>query len=112
MYTLISRLYEKLGLDCPDNDPMLVVDDEFCIYFIESSEGIEMSCPFLPFPQDIAILQSALQLSYSGPVIFGTDAENATLIATIRLTGERTDDSLVEGMEQLIRTVRSFPHLI
>ncbi|KML19419.1 type III secretion chaperone protein SigE [Leclercia adecarboxylata] len=108
MYTLLSRLYEKLGLDYPEDDAMLVVDDDLHIYFNESSEGLEMSCPFLPLPQDTAILQRALQLSYSGPVIFGTDADNTTLIATIRLPAESMDDSLVAGMEQLIHSVSQF----
>ncbi|MFP2422676.1 type III secretion chaperone protein SigE [Pseudescherichia vulneris] len=108
MYTLLARLYEKLGLESPEYDAMLIVDDELHIYFTESSEGLEMSCPFLPLPQNTTILQRALQLNYSGPVIFGADADNTTLIATIRLPVDSMDDSLVAGMEQLIHSVRQF----
>lgn len=108
MHSLLSRLYEKLELDYPEDDAMLVVDDDLHIYFNESSEGLEMSCPFLPLPQDTAILQRALQLSYSGPVIFGTDADSTTLIAVLRLPVESMDDALVAGMELLIHSVRQF----
>lgn len=108
MHTLLSRLYEKMGLDYPEDNTMLVVDDDLHIYFNESSEGLEMSCPFLPLPQDTAILQRALRLSYSGPVIFGTDADNTTLIATIRLPVESMDDFFISGMELLIHSIRQF----
>jgi hypothetical protein len=108
MHTILSRLYEKLGLDYLEDDAMLVINDDLHIYFNESSEELEMACPFMPLPQDTAILQHALQLSYSGPVIFGTDADNTTLIAVIRLPVESMDDSLVAGMEQLIHSVMHF----
>lgn len=108
MYTLLARLYEKLGFDYPEDDAMLIVDDDLHIYFTESSEGLEMSCPFLPLPQDTTILQRALQLSYYGPVIFGADADNTILIATIRFPVDSMDDSVVAGMEQLIHSVRQF----
>ncbi|MGL5758548.1 type III secretion chaperone protein SigE [Plesiomonas sp.] len=112
MHYLLARLYDKLGLNYPEDDAMLVVDDELHVYFSESSEGLEMLCPFLPLPQDTATLQHALQLNYSGPVIFGIDADSTTLIAAIRLPIDSMDDSLIAGMEQLIHSVRQFANAI
>ncbi len=105
MNTLLFRLYEALGLGLPEDDGALVVDD-LRLYFNESEAGLEICCPFMALPDDSAILNQCLQLNYSGPVIFATDAENAALLAVIRLPADSHDDSLVAGMEQLIASVR------
>lgn len=108
MNNLLWHLYDALGLDCPEDDTMLVIDDELQLYFNESQQGLEICCPFMRLPADISVLQRCLRLNYSGPVIFGTDVENAALLALIRLPADSDDASLVAGMDLLITGVRNF----
>lgn len=108
MHTLVSRLYDILALPTPEDEPVLTVDDDLQIYFTESSQGLEMCCPFMRMPEDFSLLQHCLRLNYAGNVIFATDIDNEALLAVIRLSPESSDDDLLSSMELLINSIRQF----
>ncbi|VDZ94718.1 type III secretion chaperone protein SigE [Salmonella enterica subsp. enterica] len=36
MESLLNRLYDALGLDAPEDEPLLIIDDGIQVYFNES----------------------------------------------------------------------------
>ncbi|MEA1397200.1 type III secretion system chaperone SigE, partial [Salmonella enterica] len=50
MESLLNRLYDALGLDAPEDEPLLIIDDGIQVYFNESDHTLEMCCPFMPLP--------------------------------------------------------------
>lgn len=45
MESLLNRLYAALGLDAPEDEPLLIIDDGIQVYFNESDHTLEMCCP-------------------------------------------------------------------
>ncbi|EGL3649882.1 type III secretion system chaperone SigE, partial [Salmonella enterica] len=68
MENLLNRLYAALGLDAPEDEPLLIIDDGIQVYFNESDHTLEMCCPFMPLPDDILTLQHFLRLNYTSAV--------------------------------------------
>ncbi|ECG8590424.1 type III secretion system chaperone [Salmonella enterica subsp. salamae] len=108
MENLLSRLYTTLGLDVPEDEPYLIIDDEIQVYFNESDLTLEMCCPFMPLPNDILTLQHFLRLNYTSPVIIGADADNTALVALYRLPQNSTEEEAITGVELLISKVKQF----
>ncbi|EHD04974.1 invasion protein E [Salmonella enterica subsp. enterica serovar Urbana str. R8-2977] len=71
MESLLNRLYDALGLDAPEDEPLLIIDDGIQVYFNESDHTLEMCCPFMPLPDDILTLQHFLRLNYTSAVTIG-----------------------------------------
>ncbi|ASG87878.1 type III secretion system chaperone [Salmonella enterica subsp. salamae] len=108
MENLLNRLYEALGLDAPEDEPLLIVDDEIQVYFNESDLTLEMCCPFMPVPDDILTLQHFLRLNYTSSVTIGADADNTALVALYRLPQTCTEEEAIAGFELLISKVKQF----
>ncbi|EHC74083.1 invasion protein E [Salmonella enterica subsp. enterica serovar Mississippi str. A4-633] len=85
MESLLNRLYAALGLDAPEDEPLLIIDDGIQVYFNESDHTLEMCCPFMPLPDDILTLQHFLRLNYASAVTIGVtigaDADMPSLSA-------------------------------
>lgn len=67
MESLLNRLYDALGLDAPEDEPLLIIDDGIQVYFNESDHTLEMCCPFMPLPDDILTLQHFYVLTTPAP---------------------------------------------
>ncbi|HDJ2743367.1 TPA: type III secretion system chaperone [Salmonella bongori] len=108
MGNLLYRLYYALGLDVPEEEPLLIIDDEIQVYFNATDGLLEMCCPFMPLPDDILTLQHFLRLNYSSPVTIGVDADNTVLVALYRLPQSSTEEEALTGFELLISNVKQF----
>lgn len=105
MPSLLYCLYDALGLDAPEDEPFIRINDELEVYFNESEAGLEMCCPFMPLPSDVMLLMHFLRLNYTSPIIIAIDDENTALLALIRLPHNSTDEELLAGLELLIAGV-------
>lgn len=108
MENLLDRLYDALGLDTPEDEPFLLIDDDIQVYFNESEMTLEMCCPFMPLPDDVLTLQYFLRLNYASPIIIGADADNTALVALYRLPQASTEEEALTALELLISNVKQF----
>ncbi|EAP2784685.1 type III secretion system chaperone [Salmonella enterica subsp. arizonae] len=108
MENLLNRLYDALGLDAPEDEPLLIIDDKIQVYFNESDLMLEMCCPFMPLPDDLLTLQHFLRLNYTSPVTIGADADNTALVALYRLPQTSTEEEALTGFELFISSVKKF----
>ncbi|MFP5654073.1 type III secretion system chaperone SigE [Salmonella sp. 741265109_PST] len=106
MENLLNRLYDALGLDAPEDEPLLIIDDGIQVYFNESDHTLEMCCPFMPLPDDILTLQHFLRLNYTSAVTIGADADNTALVALYRLPQTSTEEEALTGFELFISNVK------
>ncbi|WP_279205334.1 type III secretion chaperone protein SigE [Obesumbacterium proteus] len=101
MSALIYRLYNALGLETPEEDVFIKLDDDLEVYFNESEAGLEMCCPLMPLPNDIEVLQHCLQMNYASPVIISADGDNTVLLVLNRLPSTSSDEELLSGLNLL-----------
>lgn len=106
MESLLNRLYAALGLDAPEDEPLLIIDDGIQVYFNESDHTLEMCCPFMPLPDDTLTLQHFLRLNYASAVTIGADADNTALVALYRLPQTSTEEEALTGFELFISNVK------
>ncbi|EAT9993304.1 type III secretion system chaperone SigE [Salmonella enterica] len=106
MESLLNRLYAALGLDAPEDEPLLIIDDGMQVYFNESDHTLEMCCPFMPLPDDTLTLQHFLRLNYVSAVTIGADADNTALVALYRLPQTSTEEEALTGFELFISNVK------
>lgn len=108
METMVERLFDTLGLDEPEDEPFILIDNEIHIYFNESEFALEMCSPFMIFPDNMSTLQHVLRLNYTSPVIIGSDADNTALVAVYRLPKTSTEQEVLAGLELFISSVKQF----
>ncbi|WP_231273845.1 type III secretion system chaperone [Salmonella enterica] len=113
MESLLNRLYDALGLDAPEDEPLLIIDDGIQVYFNESDHTLEMCCPFMPLPDDILTLQHFLRLNYTSAVTIGADADNTALVALYRFYNSRRVPRQFHGLtwQGVVRVYRVRRHL-
>ncbi|AOJ73529.1 MULTISPECIES: CesT family type III secretion system chaperone [Burkholderia] len=102
MYSLLSPLYEIMGLEWDDEDLVLFFDENLAVHFDESPTGLEMVCPLGALPEDPETLKRLLQYNYAGSVILAADADEALLLALSRVSGERSGEELHDALKDLV----------
>jgi hypothetical protein len=106
MEKLLNRLFYALGLDAPEDEPLIIIDDDIQIYFSESDLTLEMCSPLMPYPDDVLILQHCLRLNYASQVAIGSDVDNSALVAIYRLAQTTTEQEALDGLEFFISVVK------
>ncbi|MBT9432280.1 type III secretion system chaperone [Candidatus Sodalis endolongispinus] len=104
MSNSVLCLYEASGLD-PLDEPALLINEELEIFFDESFDCLEMSCPLMVLPEDSERLQTILSINYASPVTLAADANCFVLLALYRLPAQSSEEEMLAGLSLFVESV-------
>ena len=111
----LRQFFTHLGLSYPedvgvDDYPVLALDDQILIQFIERNDRIEIIASLGALPDNKEMLRKLLISNYSTldyPISFASDVDGNDLLGIIRLPLDITHEALLSALQSLVMQIET-----